>query len=313
MNWETTELSLVNFNFSSKEEGKYLISLQDTFINNLSPFDLEARCNFKDATKYDYLLFCRNNVLNWTDENIILIDGLLKEIDGEFKQRGMVIPFIDNINLVKTTSKEEGGAMGYTRGNTIYVADYIMYKPKVKIKEILTHELFHILTRSSFPFKQEMYSIIRFTALDKIIDLTTMNQRCRFVSNPDVSNSCSYIELKDWDGKEHRLLMTTLARSNYHGGSLFKYIQPYFLELDSEHNIMTYGDNLPVRKSIYGEYYKDFIMKVGQNTGYMVNPEEILAENFRIAILGEIDEVPNPEIINNIRNGMTKDNFKKEN
>ena len=313
MNWETTELSLVNFNFSSKEEGKYLISLQDTFINNLSPFDLEARCNFKDATKYDYLLFCRNNVLNWTDENIILIDGLLKEIDGELKQRGMVIPLIDNINLVKTTSKEEGGAMGYTRGNTIYVADYIMYKPKVKIKEILTHELFHILTRSSFPFKQEMYSIIRFTALDKIIDLTTMNQRCRFVSNPDVSNSCSYIELKDWDGKEHRLLMTTLARSNYHGGSLFKYIQPYFLELDSEHNIMTYGDNLPVRKSIYGEYYKDFIMKVGQNTGYMVNPEEILAENFRIAILGEIDEVPNPEIINNIRNGMTKDNFKKEN
>ena len=230
MNWETTELSLVNFNFSSKEEGKYLISLQDTFINNLSPFDLEARCNFKDATKYDYLLFCRNNVLNWTDENIILIDGLLKEIDGEFKQRGMVIPFIDNINLVKTTSKEEGGAMGYTRGNTIYVADYIMYKPKVKIKEILTHELFHILTRSSFPFKQEMYSIIRFTALDKTIDLTTLNQRCRFVSNPDVSNSCSYIELKDWDGKEHRLLMTTLARSNYHGGSLFKYIQPYFLE-----------------------------------------------------------------------------------
>ena len=313
MNWETTELSLVNFNFSSKEEGKYLISLQDTFINNLSPFDLEARCNFKDATKYDYLLFCRNNVLNWTDENIILIDGLLKEIDGEFKQRGMVIPFIDNINLVKTTSKEEGGAMGYTRGNTIYVADYIMYKPKVKIKEILTHELFHILTRSSFPFKQEMYSIIRFTALDKTIDLTTLNQRCRFVSNPDVSNSCSYIELKDWDGKEHRLLMTTLARSNYHGGSLFKYIQPYFLELDSEYNIMTYGDNLPVRKSIYGEYYKDFIMKVGQNTGYMVNPEEILAENFRIAILGEIDEVPNPEIINNIRNGMTKDNFKKEN
>ena len=73
--------------------------------------------------------------------------------------------------------------MGYTRGNTIYVADYIMYKPKVKIKEILTHELFHILTRSSFPFKQEMYSIIRFTALDKTIDLTTMNQRCRFVGN----------------------------------------------------------------------------------------------------------------------------------
>jgi hypothetical protein len=42
----------------------------------------------------------------------------------------------------------------------------------------------------------------------------------------------------------------------------------------------------------------------------MVNPEEILAENFRMAVLGEIDDVPNPEVINNIRKGMIKDNFK---
>jgi hypothetical protein len=310
MNWETTELSLININFSSKAEGKYLISLQDTFINNLSPFDLEARCDFKDATKYDYLLICRNNVLEWTDENVIQIERILMEIDGQLKRHGMAIPFIDNINLVKTTSKEEGGAMAYTRGNTIYMADYIMNKTEVKIKEILTHELFHILTRSSFTFKQEMYNIIHFTSLDKTCDLTTLNQRCRFVSNPDVGNSCSYIELKDINGKEHRLMMTTLARCNYHGGSLFKYILPYFIELDSEYNVMTYGENLPVRECIYGEYYREFIKKVGQNTGYMVNPEEILAENFRMAVLGEIDEVPDPEIINNIRKSMIKDNFK---
>ena len=300
MNWETTDLSLVNFNYSCREEGKYLISLQDTFINNLTSFDLEARCGFKDATKYDYLLFCRDNVLNWTDEEVSKIKDIILEIDGKFKQRGMAIPFIDNINLVKTTSIEEGGAMAYTRGNTIYVAGHTLNKPEERIREIITHELFHILTRSSFPFKQEMYRCISFTAINKAIDLTILNQRCRFVSNPDVSNLCSYIELKDLHEEKHRLMMTTLARSNYHGGSFFKYIQPYFLELDIECNVMTYEENLPIRESLYGKYYQDFIKKVGLNTGYMVNPEEILAENFRMAVLGEINEIPNPDIINNI-------------
>ena len=306
MNWKTAELSSVNINLSSREEGKYLISLQDTFTNHLSPFDLEARCNIKDATIYDFLLFCRNNVLDWTDEEIIQIKRIFTEIDSELRRRGMVLPFIDSINLVKTTSKEEGGAMAYTRGNTIYVANHIMNKPEVRIKEILTHELFHILTRSSFPFKQEMYSIIRFTLLDKALDLTSLNQRCRFVSNPDVGNLCSYIELKDLKGKEHTLTMTTLARSNYFGGSLFKYTLPYFLDLDSDYNVKTYGDNLPFRECLFGEYYKDFVKKVGRNTGYMVNPEEILAENFRMAVLSNNDDVPNPEILNNIRKAMIK-------
>ena len=306
MNWETTELSLININYSSREEGKYLISLHDTYINNLTPFDLEARCGFKDATKYDYLLLCRDNVLNWTDDEVSKINVIFMEIDSKFKQHGMAIPYIENINLVKTTSLEEGGAMGYTRGYTIYLAENTLNKPDGSIREIITHELFHVLTRSSLSFKQEMYSIIGFTALDKAVDLTNLNRRSSFVSNPDVSNLCSYIELKDQDEEKHRLMMTTLASCYYHGGSFFKYIQPYFLELDIKCNVMTNEENYPFIEPIYGKYYQEFIRKVGRNTGYMVNPEEILAENFRMAVLGEIDKTPNPEIINNICIAMTR-------
>ena len=58
---------------------------------------------------------------------------------------------------------EEGGAMGYTRGDNIYVAESVMEKPEGKIEELLTHELFHVLTRSSLAFKEEVYKIIGFT------------------------------------------------------------------------------------------------------------------------------------------------------
>ena len=39
--------------------------------------------------------------------------------------------------------------------------------------------------------------------------------------------------------RPHRLMMTTMASSNYQGGTFFKYSQPYFMELDAECNIMT--------------------------------------------------------------------------
>lgn len=70
-NWKTTDFQSVNINYSNKAEGKYLISLRDDFVNGLSPFDLEARCGFKGATIWDYLLLCRDSVLDWAEnENI---------------------------------------------------------------------------------------------------------------------------------------------------------------------------------------------------------------------------------------------------
>ena len=300
-NWKTTDFQSVNINYSNKAEGKYLISLRDDFVNGLSPFDLEARCGFKGATIWDYLLLCRDSVLDWAENEISMLEGLFWEIGSELKRHGMAIPSVETINVVKTTSIEEGGAMGYTRGNTIYVAESVMKKSEGKIEELLTHELFHILTRSSLAFKEEMYKTIGFTTTEKVIDLMALNQRCRFVSNPDVSKFCSYITLKDFSGKEHRLMMTTLARSNYNGGSLSRYILPYVLKLDDDCNVVTYDEKLPIRDCLYGEFYQDFITKVGKNTGYMTNLEEILAENFRFAVLGSLEEFPNPEIIDDIR------------
>ena len=49
MNWKATELSLVDIKYSNKEDGKNLISMRDTYVNNLTSFDLEARCGFRDA------------------------------------------------------------------------------------------------------------------------------------------------------------------------------------------------------------------------------------------------------------------------
>ena len=97
-NWKTTDFQSVNINYSNKAEGKYLISLRDDFVNGLSPFDLEARCGFKGATIWDYLLLCRDSVLDWAENEISMLEGLFWEIGSELKRHGMAIPSVETIN-----------------------------------------------------------------------------------------------------------------------------------------------------------------------------------------------------------------------
>ena len=39
-----------------------------------------------------------------------------------------------------------------------------------------------------------------------------------------------------------------------------------------------------------------FVEQIGRNTGYIIHPEEILAENFAQLATGENDQGPSPEI-----------------
>jgi hypothetical protein len=48
-----------------------------------------------------------------------------------------------------------------------------------------------------------------------------------------------------------------------------------------------------------------FIEQVGKNTGYIIHPEEILADNFMMLVL-EIKNLPSPEIIEKLRNVLSQ-------
>ena len=41
---------------------------------------------------------------------------------------------------------------------------------------------------------------------------------------------------------------------------------------------------------------KDFHRKIGKNTGYIIHPEEVLADNFTLLMLGK-KKVPTPRIL----------------
>lgn len=47
----------------------------------------------------------------------------------------------------------------------------------------------------------------------------------------------------------------------------------------------------------------DFRERVGENTNYVIDPEEILADNFVYALFGKAD-LPDPQLVENLKKAM---------
>lgn len=299
-NWNKCDLMDINFTFTKKEEGRKLITQRDSYIDNLTQQDLNLRCDKRDATLDDYLKLCEEAVLDFTEKEEAQLSLLLCEIDSELKRRGMVLPSIEQVNLVKTTGMEENDAYGYTRGKTIYI-NQKTFDNDAFLEHLLVHELFHIMTRNCQDFKKAMYDIIGFKVEDKFFSYPE-SRTLHFVSNPDVSNQVCHARFKVGRGYQNVVVMTDLSYM-YGQGNFHKRFRPFFLPID---------ENLEFVRDESGELafinptggYDEYHEHIGRNTSYTTNPEEALAENFVIAVLGTLNDLPNPEIIDSIRKTM---------
>src|SRR4029079_1614722 len=70
------------------------------------------------------------------------------------------IPLPD-AHLVRTTGKEEGGA-AYPRGNLIALSMHVLNDPKQNLVELISHELFHIISRHDPALRNQLYKAIGF-------------------------------------------------------------------------------------------------------------------------------------------------------
>ena len=94
-------------------------------------------------------------------------------------------------------------------------------------------------------------------------------------------------------------MMILYSDRDYSGGHFFKYLQVGFLSLTGEEDKQAeLVDNKPV---IYNfEQVSGFFEQVGKNTKYIIQPEEILADNFSFAILNKTG-LPNQDIVDDIK------------
>ena len=195
--------------------------------------------------------------------------------------------------MIKTTGDEEGHAF-YTRDTAIIMPGPETEKASIDVlKKTIAHELFHILSRTNPDVREQLYQAIGFSKCDEVqlpADLAS-----RKITNPDAPRNDHALQLH-FGGKEFPAVPILLSTSEKYdpkrGGEFFNYLQFKFLLPPKP------GTDKP--ELVDPAYVSGFFEQIGHNTEYVIHPEEILAENFALLVLGATD-VKSPEILAKIR------------
>ena len=292
----------VNFHFASVEEAKKLVSAEDNFTKHWSNFDIVSRLGDPKGTKQQLKEYEANELREWTDEEKKMITDFMYKINETIRQEKFQLPFPQQITLVKSTLKDEGEAAGYTRENWIALYDKVGQIDELRRHELILHELFHILTRHTIEFKRMAYSTIGFEVAEKEFEYPEELQVKR-ITNPDIAKFDSYATF-NVNGESKKCAMVLYHDRPYTEGRFFEYVKVGFVPYDENFKAIRDKEGKVVVYDM--KEVKDFFDKVGKNTGYIIHPEEILAENFVIAFLNQ-DPVKTPELRERLRQVLKAD------
>lgn len=282
--------------FASLEKANTLLTTEDIFTESWSQFDIDSRMHKTNSTQEELFEFITQQTRNWSAKEEKTIQSILVNLDKNIKKNGYHLNFPEEIYFVKTTGKEEGGALGYTRSTYIVLNEVLFTKSKSNIEKTVLHEIFHVLSRHDSSFRAQMYSIIGFNIMNSVAYPPSIKEFR--ITNPDAPRVDSYIELTVKDTLQP-CMMILYADRPYEGGDFFKYLNIGFLALQGDSaKSVAYQDNEPIiytMKEVTG-----FYEQIGKNTKYIINPEEVMAENFVLALLGA-ENLPNQEIVTQVQ------------
>lgn len=284
-------------NFATVDEAKKLLTTSDEFVQRLSPFDRAARLKTdRVVSEKEYLAFVEKHVLPWTETEKKKMTGAFEEVQKRFRE--LALPFPKKVFLAKTTGKEEGGA-AYTRSQIIVFPQGHLRGSVDRLQKTLSHELFHVLSRANPMLRDKLYRSIGFQKCEELPFPQELKDRK--LTNPDAPKNqhCIKVEV---DGKPQWVIPVLYSKSEKYdvqrGGEFFRYLQFQLLlvqRTDGSTRVNAIYENKEPKLVEVGEV-SGFFEQVGRNTNYIIHPEEILADNFALLVVGKKD-LPSPAII----------------
>lgn len=286
----------ISYRFATRAEAQMLITDIDNFTKKLNSLDIDLRLGKENGRKSELLRLAMNETLNWSEEEKKKITTTFKSIQSKIDKQKLNIEYPQEIILVKTSMKEEMNVAAYTRKNWIAIGEKLIEKTTAEeLEYLLAHEMFHLLTRSDKEFKKSVYSVIGFNVTERelFFPIDIIEKK---ISNPDIELYDSYAEFTI-NGNKQKCSMIIYSKIPFTPGKeLSDYLSIGLIPLND--NLMPIqNDGKTVIYDI--NQAEDFYKKVGQNTKYIINPEEILADNFAYLIIQKKD-LPNPEILKKI-------------
>jgi hypothetical protein len=218
------------------------------------------------------------------------------------------------VNLVKTTGLEEGYA-AYTRKDNVIVLPENMVASlsattgfddplhpvasTAYLQGIITHELFHILSKNSPAVRARLYGLVNYRVMGNTVVLpevpwgpTGAMLPDLKITNPDTPALDVYINMlvpatptgEEGSRLTRSLMPILLASGPYSGGIFFNYLQWFFMAVEqSDEGVWTPlvdGAGTPLMYNS-APILPEYLSLVGKNfTNEIFHPDEILAQSF---------------------------------
>lgn len=275
---------------NSESAYKYLIK-SEFFDKWNDYFDASIRLK-KDLSAFPksenlitYKSFLKRQCLNWGENDIEKVTKIIN--DAQIKINSFSKQVIqDTLFIIKTTGKEEFGAF-YTNQKAIVIPKselkfLTLQARKRQMEEILIHEFFHIYSRYNIIKREELYSMIGFKRLDRLLIPDELEQTR--ISNPDFYDLNYAITIEDpIKGIKNDYVMLLVSKYPKYDGvknfiglfsTVFGYLEVQFHSVDKNGNV----------ELAQTEIGNDIYNKTGKISGYSLGVDEILAEAFRVLV-----------------------------
>ena len=284
--------------FASLEEGQRVLGTADGWVKVLSPFDRKLRMEQnEEVSQEEFLSFAASHVTEWSK---VGIDAAIQSIDTarqKLDQSGVNLDLPEHILFIKTTGSEEGGA-AYTRQNAIIF-------PAGGFPSVggILHELFHVMTRHAPQIRELLYDTIGYHPCNEVKLPDSLLDRK--ITNPDAYHNNFFIQVSA-NGVPTKVMPVIYSeKDQYSGGRLFNYLAFKLMAVEIADGIYQplFDSGKPALFDV--SQVSSFHEQIGRNTGYIIHPEETMADNFAYMVTQRQD-LPNPEILDSVREVLSR-------
>lgn len=283
----------------AEAEKQIIQDATDGFFASLTITDMSIQLKKPDMpdsggeAKTLYQDYLKSEMENWTIEEKEFMNEVFDVAKSALdKINPNLMP--SKIELIKTKPNHYGPNVYYTREDAIVLPNNIFEEPSIASQmPVMLHEIFHILSRYNTSFRDEMYALIGFEQFDETLVLPREISD-NILTNPDGVRRDFAIKLKDENGIEQLalpLILSTKKRYESAMPTFFSYLSfDLYPLVKITENQVTLGLNSKGESALSVSHNGNFFNQIKDNTQYIIHPDEIMADNFMMAVIANNDE-----------------------
>lgn len=280
--------------FAGAEQARAILCARDAYIQAMHPHEWVLKMQTHDpVTEDNYLAFLAQNALEWNAAERERLQSAVQTLNERLAEQH--IPLAESIVFIKTTGNEEWNS-AYTRANAIILPERKLrkYPDLLALLRLLTHEVFHIVSRRHPQLRTTLYQSLGFRRMQFGRLIFPESLKARMLTNPDAPYQDHYITLS-YQGEPVHVMPIMVLKEHLatvdSAQDILKSLQTQLLVIEHKDDRWQVAQDGETSLCLDPHQITGWPDLLGNTPDMEFDPEEILAEQFA-GLLTEEYELP---------------------